>query len=276
MKFHYIYNQEHMGDNLIVPWWSITKTAIAVLTYILHDQGVVDLDATYLDMNVSLQSLLTHTSGMDDYGGKAFYHEAVDNGQQPWSFPDLLTKYPWQSHKGFYYSNIGYGHINRILENASGKSIDLLLKQYVFEPLDLKDVQMIHQAMALPGLRPGYDPDWVYHGLLIGSLASGCTFLEAIFSGFYFGPDLLERFKTVHFLEITMPDRPFHHPGYASGMMVDVHGNLTRFGHNGGGPDSFVLLYHFPERQMTAMAYSASLGEADLEHAFIEKIKMLT
>ena len=65
------------GDRSDVPWWSVTKTAIAAAALTLVGEGRLDLDAPFAGRAYTLRQLLQHRAGLRDYGAMPAYQEAV-------------------------------------------------------------------------------------------------------------------------------------------------------------------------------------------------------
>lgn len=102
--------------------YSITKSLIATASLYLVGKGLLELDApvqTYLtdfslDTSITLRQLLSHTSGLPDYGRVPAYSEAIKaNPSSPWSAETFLDLAQTQGLQfapgtGWGYSNIGY------------------------------------------------------------------------------------------------------------------------------------------------------------------------
>ncbi len=56
---------------LPVPWWSLTKTALAAAALALVAGGALALDRPLPGKPFTLRQLLQHTAGVPDYGGSA-------------------------------------------------------------------------------------------------------------------------------------------------------------------------------------------------------------
>ena len=73
---------EQLGDHdrlaPPVPWWSLTKTALAAGALTLVADGRLALDAPLLPKPYTLRQLLQHTAGVPNYGDLVEYHEAVE------------------------------------------------------------------------------------------------------------------------------------------------------------------------------------------------------
>jgi D-alanyl-D-alanine carboxypeptidase len=65
---------DHDRRSLPVPWWSLTKTAIAAAALALVGEGRLALDQPPASRPYTLRQLLQHTAGVPEYGGLAAYH----------------------------------------------------------------------------------------------------------------------------------------------------------------------------------------------------------
>jgi D-alanyl-D-alanine carboxypeptidase len=83
---------EACADQTRVPWWSFTKTALAVAAMQLVAQGRLSLDANMVDGPYTLRQLLQHRAGVPDYGGLESYHQAVRHGEKPWVVEQMLDR----------------------------------------------------------------------------------------------------------------------------------------------------------------------------------------
>ncbi|MES1218543.1 MAG: serine hydrolase domain-containing protein [Bacteroidota bacterium] len=130
--------------------FSITKSFISALTLTLVEKNQIKLDdhvSMYLPAfqtkgngafdrrDVTIRNLMSHTSG------------AAVNGQKlPASNPsdlndvDIIT----QPGKDFLYSGLGMNILERTLEAATGKDLDVLLQENVIKPLGLKSASYIY------------------------------------------------------------------------------------------------------------------------------------
>ena len=74
-----------------VPWWSFTKTVLAVCALSLVEEGLLSLDERPWDAPYTFAHLLRHEAGLPDYGGLKRYHEDVASGRAPWPVDRLLA-----------------------------------------------------------------------------------------------------------------------------------------------------------------------------------------
>ena len=122
---------------------SITKTATAILTLSLVEQGLLDLDAPVSDCftdasarevlkGITLRQLLSHRSGIVDPPGLASALE--DNA----AFPSLLS--PARRHspgEAFVYSNFGFGLVGCVLESILNEPLGRIFEHRLFTPLGM-------------------------------------------------------------------------------------------------------------------------------------------
>jgi CubicO group peptidase (beta-lactamase class C family) len=180
------------GQAGLVPWWSFTKTVLAIALLRLAEVGRIDLDACVDGKVYTPAQLLRHEAGLPDYGPLAAYHADVDAKREPWSEEKLraavqadVPLYP--PGRGWSYSNVGYLEVARLIERSSNQPLSDALNHWVFSkaglntarlasgPEDLRDVLM--------GDVEGYHPGWVYHGLVVGTAVEAARLLRALFRG---------------------------------------------------------------------------------------------
>lgn len=246
-----------------VPWWSFTKTVMAAATLALVRDGALALDAPFEGRGFSLRHVLQHRAGIANYGGLRDYHEAVDGGEASWSDDVLLQRCDadtllFAPGAGFAYSNIGYLMLRRMLERVCAAPLDDALRRLVLAPLDIEATllqEKLPPGRVLPGLRAGYHPGWVYHGLLCGTLDQAALLLQRLMSGDFLPLALRDEMRAGIGVGPALPGRPFRQPAYGLGTMVDLDTGLA--GHTGGGPDSAIAVYHAPSTQRTAAVFGA-------------------
>lgn len=260
-----------------VPWWSFTKTVIAVAALRLVERGLLSLWDPVDGARYSLAHLLKHEAGLPDYGGVARYHEDVEAGKAPWPVERLLTaldadRLRYGPGEGWAYSNIGYLKVGQIIERASDLDLGDALNELVFQPAevttarlattpeDLADVQM--------GEASGYHPGWVYHGLVTGTTADGARLLRALLTGALLQPETLA-------LMVQGRSLPEHRsalypdPAYGLGVMHWAQNPLAHpIGHTGGGPGSKIAVYGLDRRTCAIWEASSQSPDPVVEKVF--------
>lgn len=282
-----LFNGQPHGEEALpidVPWWSFTKTVLAASALTLVRDGRVGLDDPVPEGPFTLRQLLRHEAGLADYCALAQYHEAVARGDGAWPVDDMLrrldaTTLRYLPGSGWGYSNVGYLYVARLIERTCDLTLADALAQRIFAPLGIAPVRLATQRADLLGVSMGsaggYDPAWVYHGLLVGPLAQAATLLDRLLAGQLLPDALLQQMQTVHPLGGPIPGRPWTAPAYGLGLMRGpVDGGLVMCGHTGGGPGSSVAIYHarHGSASATCAAFIERENEAEVEHAVVRRV----
>lgn len=127
---------------------SITKqfTAIAILQ--LMERGKLDLqdeitkfipDYPVQGNKITIEHLLTHTSGIKSYTGMPDYGEKMSKDMTPVEMIDYFKNEPMEFAPGtaFRYNNSGYFLLGYIIEKISGKTYSEYLEENIFKPLGM-------------------------------------------------------------------------------------------------------------------------------------------
>jgi D-alanyl-D-alanine carboxypeptidase len=240
----------------LFPWWSITKLVLAAAALRLADQGRISLDDFYDHRPYTIRQLLQHTAGLNNYGGPA-YRAAVAAGDPVWPVAELLARVNaerliFAPGEDWAYSNVGYIFVRQLIEAKAGLGIDEALRMLVFAPTGIRRTRIAATPDAMKqtfwGNPDGYDPNWVYHGLLIGPPSDAVDFLRRLFSGTFLSEGARSAMKTMHTLGGGIAGRPWTKTGYGLGLMIGEMGDAgTAFGHSGVGHDCVSSLYCFAE-----------------------------
>jgi len=241
----------------VFPWWSFTKTVLAICALRLVEQGRLDLDAPLHGKSYTLRQLLQHRAGVPDYYRLRSYQDAVARNDAAWPRDRLLStvgadRLSFQPGAGWAYSNVGYMFVREIIEGAAGLTLGEGLEELVFGPLGVRSVRLATAPSDFadvfwPDLKT-YDPRWVYHGCLTGTPVDAAKVLHALFLGQILSPATLHTMLEPHELGGAIPGRPWTACGYGLGFMSGRMGEAGRaIGHSGGGPHSSNAVYHFPD-----------------------------
>lgn len=233
-----------------VPWWSFTKTVLAIAALRLVEDGLLNLDDPLLNERYSLRQLLRHESGLPDYGSVPQYHVDVAAGEVPWPIKELLAaldadRLRYEPGSGWAYSNIGYLKVAQLIEHTSGLTLQIALEQLVFQRCDLATARLAMVPADLDNVQMGsvqnYHPGWVFHGLVVGTVADAARLLKALMTG-----KLLKSTTLVEMLEgRPLPEHHAVHPdpAYGLGLMLRVNNPLDHpLGHMGEGPGSRIAV----------------------------------
>jgi CubicO group peptidase (beta-lactamase class C family) len=242
------------NSDALFPWWSITKTVLAAAVLRLVDGGKLSLDDPCGGRPYSIRQLLAHTAGLGTYGGEA-YQTAIAAGDPVWPVEELLTRVNaerliFPPGEGWAYSNIGYLFVRQLIERKTGRDLGEALRALVFEPMGIARTRIANtpddMGAVFWGNASGYDPRWVYHGLLIGPPSDAVEFLRRLFSGTFLSDDSRSAMRAIYPIGGSIPGRPWTKTGYGLGLMMGEIENAGKvFGHSGAGPGSVSSLYCF-------------------------------
>lgn len=123
-------------DRTVFQAASLSKQVFAYAALRLADRGILDLDRPLAGIlpnprmsgdaryrEITARHVLSHSSGLPNWGGDRL-ELSFDPGA------------------GFQYSGEGYVYLQRVLERLTGKSLERLVTEEVFEPLGLEDSGM--------------------------------------------------------------------------------------------------------------------------------------
>ncbi|ARU90292.1 serine hydrolase [Pseudomonas sp. M30-35] len=270
-------------SELLVPWWSFTKTVLAVTALSLVRDGLVGLDDPILDQPFTLRQLLRHEAGLADYGELAEYHAAVANNESAWSADEMMqrldgSRVRYSPGTGWRYSNVGYLLVGRLIQQLTDLMLDDAVSQRALTPLGLSSVRFAKTRADLQTTHlgsTGYDPAWVYHGLLIGPVSQAALFLGRLLTGDLLSMGLLQEMQKARALGGPIPGRPWITPGYGLGVMQgSIDGGYSLCGHTGCGPGSVIAAYHLRQGDFSACCavFETGASEDAVETLVIERL----
>lgn len=274
------------GDPLaLFPYWSFTKTVIAICALKLVEAGQLHLDRLIEGQPYTLRQLLNHTAGLRDYGQFPEYGRAVAANEKPWSQETVLKLvmdkgFLFHPGAGWSYSNIGYMLICELIEKTAGKPLDVVISDMVSTPLGLTSVELAQSREQFSKLHwkaaAGYDPKWVYHGCLIGTARDAASLLHGLFQGQLLKPETRVQMLDAIFVGGAIEGRPWETCGYALGLMSgEVADKGRAIGHSGVGPFSVNAVCHFPDVDdpVTVACFTSGVDEgvAESQAVFLAK-----
>ncbi|PGM97300.1 serine hydrolase domain-containing protein [Bacillus cereus] len=150
-----------VNTNSIFNSCSISKFITSMLVLTLSDQEIVHLDEDVNDRltswniptnlftsqkKITLRNLLSHQSGIID-PPNSFEHYKLEKGIP--KIPKLLAgktlycpvpiEMNYEPESEFHYSDANFCIIEQLLEDITGKSFNLLLEEFIFQPLQMKN-----------------------------------------------------------------------------------------------------------------------------------------
>ena len=260
---------------------SLNKMFTALLVAQLQEQGKLafgdkvgkflpDWPQADVRDKVSIENLLTHTSGLGVYWGPA--HDAKATTL------DTAAEYGELFHddtpaaepgKRFRYSNNGYVLLGLIAERISGKDYYDLVREHIYRPAGMRHSDHYPSTDSASGFAVGYDADGkpvTSNMALRGSPAGGgyasandlLRFATALEDGTLVSKATLARMTTGQ-AEMG-PDMAY---GYGFGVGSGAtHGKQKHYGHTGGSPGASASFEVFPESGHVVIVLSNQGGRS--------------
>jgi CubicO group peptidase (beta-lactamase class C family) len=164
--------KKELDDNSVFDCGSITKEFTAMGILLLKDKGKISYSDTLRKffpelpyINVTVQQLLTHTSGMPDgfeLVEKYFEHNKIATND------DLIrlleSKKPpvlFNPGENLMYSGTGFVLLASIIEKVSGQSYRIYMDEQVFKPLKMTHTEVANGPRSAENI-PGYAFGFVY------------------------------------------------------------------------------------------------------------------
>jgi CubicO group peptidase (beta-lactamase class C family) len=150
---------------------SVGKQFTSMAVMMLVEEGKIGLDdklSKYIPASpaawkdVSIRHLLTHTSGIADYGGEEdTMDKGVINFRKDYTEDELVqafAKMPMDFAPGekWSYSNTGYVLLGIVIHKASGEFYGDFLQERIFRPLGMTATRIISEADIVPHRSAGY------------------------------------------------------------------------------------------------------------------------
>ncbi|MDY5731531.1 MAG: serine hydrolase domain-containing protein [Eubacteriales bacterium] len=153
----YIHSQA-VNEHTLFRLASITKWVVGILVMRLQEAGVLRVEediSIYLgsirnpqfpNTPIQIAHLLSHSSGIID--SPAYFQ----NLQNPLPYQEVLAFAEFEAGTKFLYSNFAAGLLEIIVEKATGKSLETLLQEYIFAPLQIQGTLFPTIANAVPNV----------------------------------------------------------------------------------------------------------------------------
>lgn len=246
-------NRELMVPNapgLVFRIGSMTKQFTAAAVMALVENGKVVLDAPisrYLEglpeswMPVTVEQLLTHTSGIPNYTSAPNYMAHIREDLPGMKLLEAtILKDPLDFAPGtqWRYSNTGYHLLGLLIEAVSGTTYEDYLQARLFRPLGLGQLRQGNEREFIPGLVSGYSrggrPAPFFNktqafaaGSLVSSAEDLARWTLALHTGKVVSPDSLQRMTRA----VRTADGKEHPYGF--GLMLTASRGRRLVGHGG-------------------------------------------
>lgn len=271
-------------DAAPVPWWSVTKTALAACALVLVARKRLSLDERLPDRAYTLRQLLQHTSGLGSYTARPEYLAAIAAQEAPWTDAEVLGRvqlapFLFAPGQGWSYSNTGYFLVRRAIEKAAEADVDTALRTLVLAPLGIERTRIARSVADMDACAWGnaqhYHPGWAFHGMLIGPPAEAALFMHRLLrnSSGLLPPPLHAAMLERRPLDVPLEGRPWRSASYGLGLMMPTADAVgPAIGHSGQGHDSVAAAWHFPEIDppRTIAAFAPTEDQAVVETAVLQ------
>ncbi len=147
---------------------SVSKQLTAAAILLLEQEGLLKTSDTISkfypnstnSQNITIQQLLTHTSGISDIYDISGFNTMSSQKVSIAQLVKLVIERDLNFEPGsqYQYSNGGYAILADIIERVSGATYQTYLKQNIFEPLNMKATGHEKGNLVVPNLAVGYDP----------------------------------------------------------------------------------------------------------------------
>jgi CubicO group peptidase (beta-lactamase class C family) len=150
---------------------SVGKQFTATAVMMLEEENKIALDdklSKYLPgtpakwKDVTIRNLLSHTSGIADYGGEIDSTPTVINLRQDYTEDELVKRFallPMNFAPGtsWSYSNTGYVLLGIVIRKVTGEFYGDFLQERIFRPLGMTSTRIISEADIIPNRSAGYE-----------------------------------------------------------------------------------------------------------------------
>jgi D-alanyl-D-alanine carboxypeptidase len=247
---------------------SVTKQFTAAAILQLVDQGKLALDdemAKYVDAydaggrRVTIEHLLTHTSGVPDYTDMAEWFLHLREELTPRQILDIVRTKPLEFEPGskFKYSNSGYLLLGLVIEKASGRPYADYIRQMVL-PLGMRQTMYDDPVRVIPRRARGYErsgDEWRNARYLgtsqpfsAGALMSTVDDLALWNTAIERGRLLSESSRARWFTPVTLASG--RTAGHAMGWAITTHEGLPVAEHGGGIPGFAAYVVRLPSERL--------------------------
>ena len=150
---------------------SVGKQFAATAVMMLVEAGKLSLDDRIIQWfpeapmpwrNITVRHLLSHTSGIPDYGAEeSTLNKGVVDLHKEYTEDELVrifTTLPLEFEPGakFSYSNTGYVLIGALIRRVTGEFYGDYLQEHIFKPLGMTSTRIIDEADIIPNRSAGY------------------------------------------------------------------------------------------------------------------------
>lgn len=263
---------------------SVTKTFVAATVMRLVDRGQLQLDAPLTDYlperggriphgdQITLRHLLSHTSGVYNFLDVALVLELFNRPERVWPLDECFEHAvegdaQFAPGEDWSYSNTNYLLLGWVIEAVSGKPHEEVMREELFEPLDLQETTYRVDQFEFPGVARGYFDLFGNHALVDstqtyantcvgpdGGMVSSAHDVLVFYDHLFAQEDLLEPDSLRAMLPFVATDQP-DFPEYGLGVESWEGGERRGYGHGGQEFGYRTFAYYFPQQDLTFVVW---------------------
>src|SRR5688572_22452482 len=217
---------------------------------------------------VTIHQLLTHTSGIHSYTGKADFISRVTKTISPDSLILYFKSDPYDFNPGdrFLYNNSGYFLLGYIISKVSGKTYDAYLKETFFDPLGMTNTGVHYAGIKLEQEAKGYtkkgdkyeeslDWDMSWAGAA-GALYSTVDDLLKWNQALYAGKVISEKSLKSALTPVVLNGKAEPPGKYGYGLGLSSYRGTDIVGHSGGLHGFLTHLSYYPKEKMSVVMFT--------------------
>jgi CubicO group peptidase (beta-lactamase class C family) len=253
---------------------SITKQITAMAIMILQEKGKLhthDSICKYIPncptawKDITIHHLLTHTSGIENFQD---FPDNLQYERLPTTAENTIARFKnkelmFKSGTEFGYSSSGYVLLGYIIEQVTGKSYEQIIKEFIFEPLQMKNSGYDHPRTILEHRASGYTKEAqtalnAVHfemdtphaaGALYSTVEDLLLWDQALYTTQLVSKESIDTIfiEHVHFGE---------NSGYGYGWAMRKLYNRKLFAHNGSISGFQAQLFRFPNEKIFIVSLS--------------------
>lgn len=256
---------------------SVTKQFTACAIMKLQEKGLLSVKDKLTKFipdfprgdEVTIHHLLTHTSGIHSYTGKAEFINRVTKTITPDSLLAFFINDPYDFNPGerYQYNNSGYFLLGYIISKVSGKSYGDFLKETFFDPLQMKNTGVHYAGIKLEREAKGYsrtnenkfeeslnwDMSWAgAAGAMYSTLDDLLKWNRALHSG----QVLSEESYRATITPVVLNSGEQASPKYGYGLAMYKYRGVDAIGHSGGLHGFLTQLVYYPEDKITVVMFT--------------------
>jgi CubicO group peptidase (beta-lactamase class C family) len=258
---------------------SITKQFTAVAILKLLEENKLSLtdsiqqflpDFPYHGHKITIEHLLTHTSGVPEYTYKEDWFPVISKtSKTPLELVEYFMHDPFQFNPGerYAYSNSGYHLLGCIIEKVTQKSYEEYLSSIIFEPLGMENTSCHNSLQILKNFAKGYESrnGAVYNASYVdpqqpfaaGNIVSTTGDLRKWYEGLFNEKIIRAQTLAKALQPFQLNNSQYTHYGY--GWELDTIQGMPVIKHNGTIPGYNADVLYFLDSKILVSALSNSM-----------------